>query len=161
MSAESICNGSSPLVRGARHEALAFFGAVRLIPARAGSTQPTPKRCEMSAAHPRSRGEHLNFTSWFFWVHGSSPLVRETLSLCRPFLAQIRLIPAHAGNTYPRGVYAVPCWAHPRSRGEHVSPRRVRCTLLGSSPLARGTYVGGNRHNDGVRLIPACAGNIP
>ena len=50
-------------------------------------------------------------------------------------------------------------WAHPRSRGEHLTFQFITLTFQGSSPLARGTR---RRNSDaeGVRgLIPARAGN--
>ena len=61
------------------------------------------------------------------------------------------------------------CWfldrtasqAHPRSRGEHdlfSPPQRV---ALGSSPLARGTFLQACEKERERRLIPARAGNIP
>ena len=69
------------------------------------------------------------------------------------------LIPARAGNTYPRGVYAVPCWAHPRSRGEHRFIGGVMWRVRGSSPLARGTHSSNPNQEYVEGLIPARAGN--
>ena len=91
--------GSSPLARGTRHEALALFGAVRLIPARAGNTLRLSWVRTMVSAHPRSRGEHRVTKTQVFGSSGSSPLARGTR--CES-LAQgdyRRLIPARAGNT--------------------------------------------------------------
>ena len=70
---------------------------------------------------------------------GSSPLARGTPVEGWHALDADGLIPARAGNTYPRGVYAVLCWAHPRSRGEHLSTSVSATVRPGSSPLARGT----------------------
>ncbi len=49
--------------------------------------------------------------------------------------------------------------AHPRSRGEHLSPWAEGLSMTGSSPLARGTP--GLRHlqTRPTGLIPARAGN--
>ena len=52
-----------------------------------------------------------------------------------------------------------PTKAHPRSRGEHVYHVRRRAFYPGSSPLARGTQVGGLTRQLEHRLIPARAGN--
>ena len=51
--------------------------------------------------------------------------------------------------------------AHPRSRGEHVSPPFSDPLAFGSSPLARGTSRLRCAYRYSVRLIPARAGNIP
>ena len=71
----------------------------RLIPARAGNTLESYELDMLSAAHPRSRGEHDESEAWIRSAVGSSPLARGTryhLS-CRD--QSRRLIPARAGNT--------------------------------------------------------------
>ena len=50
--------GSSPLARGTRVVSYPLFGAVGLIPARAGNTSGWRGTFSMTWAHPRSRGEH-------------------------------------------------------------------------------------------------------
>ena len=50
--------GSSPLARGTHEPFPPSFFPPRLIPARAGNTQPTSRSCRSRPAHPRSRGEH-------------------------------------------------------------------------------------------------------
>ena len=53
--------GSSPLTRGAPQCCHLAETTIGLIPAYAGSTGfPTPD-CDRARAHPRLRGEHLNF----------------------------------------------------------------------------------------------------
>ena len=49
--------------------------------------------------------------------------------------------------------------AHPRSRGEHSHILEPQAFNSGSSPLARGTQVGGLTRQLEHRLIPARAGN--
>ena len=51
--------GSSPLTRGAPAAIPADGADTRIIPAHAGSTQPSRSTCRGSADHPRSRGEHF------------------------------------------------------------------------------------------------------
>ena len=50
-------------------------------------------------------------------------------------------------------------WAHPRSRGEHVTSPAPFPGFSGSSPLARGTHGSARVPRRYLRLIPARAGN--
>ena len=131
--------GSSPLARGTPVTPGSRRRAGGLIPARAGNTSQPPRPAGPQRAHPRSRGEHSQILSnrWLRW--GSSPLARGTP---RPLVALfhlVGLIPARAGNTL-RGNSKPPLSrAHPRSRGEHITPPVMISSLSGSSPLARGT----------------------
>ena len=50
----------------------------RLIPARAGNTRPFTAAAVITAAHPRSRGEHSLDLSDDMGKVGSSPLARGT-----------------------------------------------------------------------------------
>ena len=109
-------------------------------------------------AHPRSRGENQRARSFFTARRGSSPLTRGKRGRLRLGSGVGRLIPAHAGKTAPGPTSPTSRRAHPRSRGENVSPTEVSSTWPGSSPLTRGKLalivrVG---HEDG--LIPAHAG---
>ena len=68
------------------------------------------------------------------------------------------LIPARAGTTrsllHPTGVG----WAHPRSRGDHLSIAAPTGVNAGSSPLARGPRITRASPVGGGGLIPARAG---
>ena len=89
---------------------------------------------------------------------GSSPLTRGTpIGSLRNKRAP-RLIPACAGNTPAWSAPARTWLAHPRLRGEHLSPARSAAACAGSSPHARGTpgHVPGAQLHPG--LIPAHAG---
>ena len=90
---------------------------------------------------------------------GSSPLARGTLLPTVDEVADAGLIPARAGNTRGLGRGNPPKGAHPRSRGEHISPRRRAHVTVGSSPLARGTLIRNNSKTQLTGLIPARAGN--
>ena len=50
--------------------------------------------------------------------------------------------------------------AHPRSRGEHVALWAIAALTIGSSPLARGTFIVVMPFVVLGRLIPARAGNM-
>ena len=69
------------------------------------------------------------------------------------------LIPARAGNTIWRVDSPVTAWAHPRSRGEHLSALTGALPAAGSSPLARGTLNYTLVFTQASGLIPARAGN--
>ncbi len=90
---------------------------------------------------------------------GSSPQARGTLQSCSTLTAQMRLIPAGAGNTTTRPRTRRSPRAHPRRRGEHKNRPKRNQLIAGSSPQARGTrgvrFLGFRRR----RLIPAGAGN--
>ena len=89
---------------------------------------------------------------------GSSPLTRgkppEDGSLARA----LRLIPAHAGKTSSTPSSPKQKRAHPRSRGENVSPGAYEPVAKGSSPLTRGKPDVTGVVRDTKRLIPAHAG---
>ena len=91
--------------------------------------------------------------------NGSSPLARGTLYDTLLRRAVFRFIPARAGNTSRTWPIGPPRAVHPRSRGEHHSPRLIRAALAGSSPLARGTLQLRPRLPPLDRFIPARAGN--
>ena len=71
--------GSSPLARGTHFDEIIAVASVRLIPARAGNTNFSNARRLLTAAHPRSRGEHENVAYRTSAARGSSPLARGTL----------------------------------------------------------------------------------
>ena len=151
--------GSSPLARGTLHAGDSRAGSGRLIPARAGNTEPGAGGRGCKAAHPRSRGEHSTVGSTISGLGGSSPLARGTLVNDAVSLSAVRLIPARAGNTYGKQWGANEASAHPRSRGEHRHFPSHRVIECGSSPLARGTRTQQLDKGIGHRLIPARAGN--
>ena len=151
--------GSSPLARGTSQVTHLISLEVRLIPARAGSTKLTPVTPAVSAAHPRSRGEHPSPGSPEITIDGSSPLARGTRTALFHPLRPARLIPARAGNTRLRGSGILWRSAHPRSRGEHDVHFALSRSFRGSSPLARGPPSGRSTYPVAPGLIPALAGS--
>ena len=154
-----VCNGSSPLTRGARDRFLCGAVGPGLIPAHAGSTCCSSRRVRPTPAHPRSRGEHINFRKVVHRAAGSSPLTRGApIAIARRF-DSARLIPAHAGSTAsPQRPGLLPR-AHPRSRGEHWWWIELIRGRRGSSPLTRGARLAGGAGRAAARLIPAHAGS--
>ena len=117
--------GSSPLTRGKPENAEKIPYAYRLIPAHAGKTCWPPPTALVKAAHPRSRGENRPQVDKRVTQGGSSPLTRGKRFDQSSADTVTWLIPAHAGKT-PQTWRGGPSGrAHPRSRGENVSWRRV------------------------------------
>ncbi len=131
--------GSSPLARGTRSSATASAPGLRIIPARAGNTHPQPGSAQSWTDHPRSRGEHDRISDVQYNFTGSSPLARGTRVFRSRRADGLRIIPARAGNTAPARCSCAPPPDHPRSRGEHQTPKKASSNARGSSPLARGT----------------------
>ena len=154
-----IRRGSSPLARGARLRVDGEAVVDRLIPARAGSTTPSPARGSSRPAHPRSRGEHIVLVLAAIVAGGSSPLARGARQPRARARHDPGLIPARAGSTLTRAGTPTRCPAHPRSRGEHETHSTRSGRLSGSSPLARGARAGDGRRARAARLIPARAGS--
>ena len=110
------------------------------------------------AAHPRSRGENLAWSSIACTARGSSPLTRGKRVACAGLRRCVGLIPAHAGKTRRPVRSRSSSRAHPRSRGENVLAISSKRSGSGSSPLTRGKH--GADRGPGVQpgLIPAHAG---
>ena len=153
-------DGSSPLARGTSLRKHPAVIRDRLIPARAGNIRAGRVLDLRSAAHPRSRGEHVAAALATVPTGGSSPLARGTCeSFCNSSIFS-RLIPARAGNIPQQKDRQIMFTAHPRSRGEHQAVLLLFLGVFGSSPLARGTCPVWAVPDVRPRLIPARAGNI-
>ena len=111
--------GSSPLTRGALKPLRPTNHLQRLIPAHAGSTNGFFVMTDAEAAHPRSRGEHVEGRERYNVSGGSSPLTRGAREHTLNNGLHSGLIPAHAGSTRPLTLRSGGTRAHPRSRGEH------------------------------------------
>ena len=150
--------GSSPLTRGKLGRFAYLIARLRLIPAHAGKTSCVWHSSMPRPAHPRSRGENLVPTQTHTGARGSSPLTRGKLGLPWDGPGRLRLIPAHAGKTFPGPVGRCDKGAHPRSRGENREEARVVVFGAGSSPLTRGKRRPPRRGHERTGLIPAHAG---
>ena len=151
--------GSSPRARGTLGGEVDRDPARRIIPARAGNTNPRSGAPVCPADHPRARGEHNICRPFTSNPIGSSPRARGTQSDGPPTHRERRIIPARAGNTFSRLACAAIHSDHPRARGEHAHPVGVCKGSPGSSPRARGTLGGEVDRDPARRIIPARAGN--
>ena len=150
--------GSSPLTRGKLVRPQRWSRGRRLIPTHAGKTRACRAEPTSTRAHPRSRGENHTSRPLSLKPSGSSPLTRGKLSQISCGEAVVRIIPAHAGKTFPRVELNHHETAHPRSRGENYAWCGAFQVWGGSSPLTRGKLVGGGPGLPACGLIPAHAG---
>ena len=93
------CLGSSPRARGARPWASASREGSGIIPACAGSTQPSPAATAARGDHPRVRGEHPHTRARARGRVGSSPRARGAHHLLTGLRRVPGIIPACAGST--------------------------------------------------------------
>ena len=131
----------------------------RFIPAHAGNTRTRWLRQDSPAVHPRACGEHIHCGSLRTSCNGSSPRMRGTPVNALSHNAQLRFIPAHAGNTSSSGSRLERSSVHPRACGEHRFYDLAESFDLGSSPRMRGTQKPVGRSYVLNRFIPAHAGN--
>ena len=130
--------GSSPRMRGKRGVFRLAVDAGRIIPAHAGQTRARRPSPASWPDHPRACGANLQPDVNRSRRDGSSPRMRGKLLFEGEAVIDVRIIPAHAGQTRPPW-RSVPASAdHPRACGANARrPCRlhVRC---GSSPRMRG-----------------------
>ena len=137
--AGTTLNGPSPHARGTLHAPERERRTARSIPACAGNTAMAAQWGGERAVHPRMRGEH------------GAGVIDD--------LAVARSIPACAGNTGWTRLRRTASPVHPRMRGEHGVGGMKAELRDGPSPHARGTQDGAASTLQGLRSIPACAGN--
>ena len=133
----------------------------RIIPAYAGSTNPTPMTRSRRPDHPRIRGEHHG-TEFLEDRHdriipayagstskvraarpadrGSSPHTRGARAPETAPRGRRRIIPAYAGSTSPGTVSAAPVTDHPRIRGS-TRVRSISSWQASDHPRIRGEHV--------------------
>ena len=133
--------------------------AARLIPARAGSTNPPLPGPHPGSAHPRASGEHLPQTRQDAAACGSSPRERGAPDAEDDGLGGGRLIPARAGSTRLWSRWCSVRSAHPRASGEHRTAWAYSPGVYGSSPRERGAHQRDHPQVRVRRLIPARAGS--
>ena len=156
--AAQYADGSSPLARGLRRREPLGHPLVRIIPARAGFTEPRRRGAGRGPDHPRSRGVYGFGVGWPIRRTGSSPLARGLPLHPRMSAASLRIIPARAGFTKHLIDQDRDAGDHPRSRGVYACDVHDELMAAGSSPLARGLRVVPDVHGHATGIIPARAG---
>ena len=151
--------GSSPRVQGTRHHVIGVIPVDRFIPACAGNAIPRSSRAGGETVHPRvCRERWSRFVNRSF-SRGSSPRVQGTHFDRLAVRLFQRFIPACAGNARYRRRGRQVGAVHPRVCRERAWIRRVIRWADGSSPRVQGTLFFFRERFDGMRFIPACAGN--
>ena len=152
-------SGSSPHMRGTRHDHRHTPHLSGIIPAYAGNTLLFYPASGLQWDHPRICGEHASNVSDSSRNLGSSPHMRGTRQIHRGRVTQVGIIPAYAGNTCVAidGEFYVR--DHPRICGEHWSIAWAISLMPGSSPHMRGTRVLSVVERTPIGIIPAYAGN--
>ena len=98
-----LAGGSSPRMRGTRHQHQGRTNPTRIIPAHAGNTSPQAVGFRCCSDHPRACGEHAARVCRELSWAGSSPRMRGTRQRAGAVARRRRIIPAHAGNTSSAG----------------------------------------------------------
>ena len=113
-------DGSSPRVRGKRHDLARTARDRGLIPACAGKTDQGGDDLPESRAHPRVCGENYIGFNAPSPKPGSSPRVRGKPAATTGLAFDTGLIPACAGKTKKQRKPLLSCRAHPRVCGENL-----------------------------------------
>ncbi len=150
--------GSSPRMRGKRHGDRAQPRTLRIIPAHAGQTFVIGARGLGKTDHPRACGANAAAGRIRTLRRGSSPRMRGKQGGRRKLEREIRIIPAHAGQTAPARDATSRSSDHPRACGANSSGAFSMIRLIGSSPRMRGKRVGSVPVGILARIIPAHAG---
>ncbi len=94
-----LARGSSPRMRGKLLDDVELSAHLRIIPAHAGQTRSPPARSSSATDHPRACGANSIQRRAIHSQRGSSPRMRGKLPPQTNEDAQVRIIPAHAGQT--------------------------------------------------------------
>ena len=146
-------------MRGTQGQIGAHLCGVGIIPAHAGNTLFFVLSPVLFWDHPRACGEHMVGHLAGTDSVGSSPRMRGTLRFAWNTIAEMGIIPAHAGNTCRFDSMPHWNWDHPRACGEHALMVSFGAADTGSSPRMRGTPLLSWRDPRLRGIIPAHAGN--
>ena len=150
--------GSSPRMRGKLSDDPHGIILLRIIPAHAGQTPAQLWMDSLTADHPRACGANVILHLQYATGVGSSPRMRGKLIRIHLNHLDLRIIPAHAGQTSACSRYRHWSADHPRACGANsLSLMRARATS-GSSPRMRGKHVANKPLEIQFRIIPAHAG---
>ena len=134
----SLGTGSSPRMRGKLNGVNQAANYQRIIPAHAGQTCSVLACIAVFADHPRACGANVDCAALAVSAAGSSPRMRGKRPLTEFNNSQIRIIPAHAGQTGGRANPHRFSTDHPRACGANYRHHFATGVQPGSSPRMRG-----------------------
>ena len=150
--------GSPPRMRGKGSRQLHSSAAVRITPARAGTSQARKAAAAVRRDHPRVCGEKpFEFNNYAKFL-GSPPRMRGKAPSRYAVFPQHGITPAYAGKRPPAARWNSLAEDHPRVCGEKCGYRLPFRSIVGSPPRVRGKDDGVIFKRHFERITPACAG---
>ena len=144
---DKLKDGSSPRMRGKPVRCVVDIVVLRIIPAHAGQTPCDERERRSRTDHPRACGANNDFPSNDSDPEGSSPRMRGKHRSFSFVTLNLRIIPAHAGQTTLAWNHPNTTSDHPRACGANDVLRAGGRQLPGSSPRMRG------KHGIGVKRV--------
>ena len=132
--------GSSPRMRGKPSRNSMTTTSRRIIPAHAGQTGPDRLRYLSGPDHPRACGANTPRSAWSISRVGSSPRMRGKHWKDYHKGFTVRIIPAHAGQTFYLFSLTLATTDHPRACGANYAVFFSSYGCVGSSPRMRGKH---------------------
>ena len=125
-------------MRGILTNRLLCQASMGITPAHAGNTRIALVRDAGYRDHPRACGEYSVLDLVYLTPLGSPPRMRGIRRKYPMKLQQIRITPAHAGNTMSGCTQAAAKRDHPRACGEYYSEARDNRAQNGITPAHAG-----------------------
>ena len=150
--------GSSPRGRGQEERARLPDGAVRFIPAGAGTSMWVYAPTSRATVHPRGGGDKVQGVFRPSLITGSSPRGRGQEATPGGRRGPVRFIPAGAGTSRRCPDTPPTAPVHPRGGGDKWPHLAKLPGQSGSSPRGRGQDTLLRKLRVGFRFIPAGAG---
>ena len=155
---DKLKDGSSPRMRGKPVRCVVDIVVLRIIPAHAGQTPCDERERRSRTDHPRACGANNDFPSNDSDPEGSSPRMRGKHRSFSFVTLNLRIIPAHAGQTTLAWNHPNTTSDHPRACGANRRGSIPKPSVIGSSPRMRGKRPYRHTGQDADRIIPAHAG---
>ncbi len=153
-----VATGSSPRMRGKPSRSPVVLSCRRIIPAHAGQTSGSTWNQSALPDHPRACGANTIIVAIVGCGGGSSPRMRGKPYIRPKIVPNVRIIPAHAGQTHHLRQGQGPRSDHPRACGANSSRGSPVSLPDGSSPRMRGKPAQRVLRRQTARIIPAHAG---
>ncbi len=157
-SSEGCAFGSSPRMRGKLGAIQPQRVRARIIPAHAGQTRSASSKNGSVTDHPRACGANSRWSIPAPATNGSSPRMRGKRQRHSTRFNNVRIIPAHAGQTKTAPQGKSTQTDHPRACGANVYVSVPDWAAAGSSPRMRGKRLRPYKIIGRTRIIPAHAG---